>query len=165
MAAPGWSIQWNSDCYRANGGRVPLDRNKLGSDAFRWSPIRSVDAATWWTNSNSWGLFPRRKPRRKSVDWGSEPSISPVLCPIRTYRERSSKGFARNWLISWNRNLIRVRVPYLRRHYDVVTAPHPVAAKLISLFLRQVDYRRRGSPFADASDPSGSRNGSTGMRS
>jgi hypothetical protein len=44
-------------------------------------------------------------------------------------------------------------------------APHPVADKLISLFLRQVDSRRRVSPFAEASDPGGSRNGSTEMRS
>jgi len=31
--------------------------------------------------------------------------------------------------------------------------------------VRQVDWRRRGSPFAEASDPGGSRNGSTEMRS
>jgi len=31
--------------------------------------------------------------------------------------------------------------------------------------LRQVDCRRRVSPFAEASDPGGSRNGSTEMRS
>jgi hypothetical protein len=31
--------------------------------------------------------------------------------------------------------------------------------------LRQVDWRRRGSPFAEDSEPSGSRNGSTEMRS
>jgi hypothetical protein len=31
--------------------------------------------------------------------------------------------------------------------------------------LRQVDWRRRGSPFAEASEPGGSRNGSTEMRS
>src|ERR1700724_1053716 len=40
-------------------------------------------------------------------------------------------------------------------------APHPVADKLISLFLRQVDLRRLGSLFAEASDPGGSRNGSS----
>src|SRR5260370_34847601 len=31
--------------------------------------------------------------------------------------------------------------------------------------LRQVDWRRRGGPFAEASEPGGSRNGSTEMRS
>jgi len=31
--------------------------------------------------------------------------------------------------------------------------------------LRQVDWRRRGEPFAEASEPGGSRNGSTEMRS
>ena len=41
----------------------------------------------------------------------------------------------------------------------------PLQIKLISLFLRQVDKRRRVSPFAEASDPGGSRNGSTEMRS
>ena len=42
-------------------------------------------------------------------------------------------------------------------------APHPVADKLISPFLRQVDSRRRVSPFAEAWDPGGSRNGSIEM--
>jgi hypothetical protein len=37
---------------------------------------------------------------------------------------------------------------------------HPLLANL-----PQVDWRRRGSPFAEDSEPSGSRNGSTGMRS
>jgi hypothetical protein len=39
------------------------------------------------------------------------------------------------------------------------------ACAIFVSFLGQVDLCRRGSPFADASDPAGSRNGSTEMRS
>jgi hypothetical protein len=43
--------------------------------------------------------------------------------------------------------------------------PAPLGDKLISGFFRQVDQRRRGGLLLEASDPGGSRNGSTEMRS
>jgi hypothetical protein len=45
--------------------------------------------------------------------------------------------------------------------FTVVALSPPVRFRLFF----QVDQRRRGSPFAAASDPGGSRNGSTEMRS
>jgi len=71
----------------------------------------------------------------------SAPPIPAILLNYQLVTaERLKNPEANNWLM-------------IRRTYDGCAN------------LRQVDWRRRGNPFAEASAPGGSRNGSTEMRS